>query len=69
MKRLVRQDEAFFAIIKIFASAKIYLHFAEGKLSFGEADYHSAEGGLSFERSEINLLKVLSLAVVSGNLQ
>ena len=29
-------------IYLIFASAKIFLHFAEGKLSFGEADYHSA---------------------------
>jgi hypothetical protein len=47
----------------------VTFHFAVGKLSFGEADYHSAEGGLSFERSEINLLKVLSLAIVSGILQ
>jgi len=56
LKSLVRQDEAFFDIIKIFASAKIYLHFAEGKLSFGEADYHSAAGGLSFTRSVIIIL-------------
>ena len=30
-------------IIEIFAEAKINLHFAEGKLSFREADYHSPQ--------------------------
>ena len=32
-----------FYLIENFRLAKIYLHFAEGKLSFCEADYHSAK--------------------------
>ena len=59
-----KRSTALFALIytKLFSSAarKFTFHFAEGKLSFGEADYHSArradhhsaEGGRSFSRSE-----------------
>ena len=50
--------------IEIFASAKINLHFAAGKLSLerskiiilAKQDYHSREARLSFLRSEIIIL-------------
>jgi len=37
----------------IFRIAKNYLYFAAGELSFGEADYHSAAGRLSFAHRAI----------------
>ena len=63
-------------IRKIFASAKIHLHFAAGKLSFGEADYHSrvarlslaATPRLSFRRRRI-IIRRRRLYLLPGDIQ